>query len=39
MNFYVIIAGTIIIILISWFLSIKHGRYHGITRFFACEKL
>lgn len=39
MNFYVITAGTIIIILISWFLSIKHGRYHGIARFFAFESI
>jgi protein-S-isoprenylcysteine O-methyltransferase Ste14 len=37
MNIYVISAGTVLIILVSWFLSIKHGRYHGIARFFAFE--
>jgi len=39
MNIFVIAAGTLIIILVSWFLSIKHGRYHGITRFFAFESI
>lgn len=37
MNYPVIIAGTILIILFSWFLSIKYKRYHGIVRFFAFE--
>ena len=32
-------AGTIFIILFSWFLSIREGRYHGIPRFFAFEGL
>ena len=39
MNIYVLIAGTVIIILFSWFLSIKHKRYHGISRFFAFESV
>lgn len=39
MNLYIIIAGTISIMLFSWFLSIKHKRYHGITRFFAFESV
>ncbi|MBI5008327.1 MAG: isoprenylcysteine carboxylmethyltransferase family protein, partial [Bacteroidia bacterium] len=39
MNSYVIAAGTVIILLISWFLSVKHGRYHGIARFFAFESV
>jgi len=39
MNLYILIPGTIFIILFSWFLSIKHGRYHGITRFFAFESV
>jgi protein-S-isoprenylcysteine O-methyltransferase Ste14 len=30
-------AGTILIILFSWFVSIREGRYHGIPRFFAFE--
>jgi protein-S-isoprenylcysteine O-methyltransferase Ste14 len=32
-------AGTILIILFSWFLSLREGRYHGIPRFFAFEGL
>jgi protein-S-isoprenylcysteine O-methyltransferase Ste14 len=39
MNIYVISTGTVLIILVSWFLSIKHGRYHGIARFFAFESI
>jgi protein-S-isoprenylcysteine O-methyltransferase Ste14 len=39
MNYPVIIAGTILIILFSWFLSIKYKRYHGIVRFFAFESV
>jgi protein-S-isoprenylcysteine O-methyltransferase Ste14 len=32
-------AGTILMILFSWFVSIREGRYHGIPRFFAFEGL
>ncbi len=39
MKYLVIIAGTIFIILFSWFLSIKYKRYHGIARFFAFESV
>jgi protein-S-isoprenylcysteine O-methyltransferase Ste14 len=39
MNIYTIISGTILIILFSWFLSVKHKRYHGIARFFAFESI
>ena len=39
MNYIVFIAGTILIILFSWFLSIKYKRYHGIARFFAFESV
>jgi protein-S-isoprenylcysteine O-methyltransferase Ste14 len=39
MNYPVIIAGTILIILFSWFLSVKYKRYHGIVRFFAFESV
>ena len=39
MNYTIIITGTIIIILFSWFLSIKHKRYHGIARFFSFESI
>ena len=39
MNYSVLIAGTILIIIFSWFLSIKYKRYHGIVRFFAFESV
>lgn len=39
MSYIVFIAGTILIVLFSWFLSIKYKRYHGITRFFAFESI
>jgi len=39
MSYSVFIAGTILIILFSWFLSIKYKRYHGIVRFFAFESV
>jgi len=39
MNLYVLIAGTLIIVLFSWFFSIKEKRYHGVTRFFAFESI
>jgi protein-S-isoprenylcysteine O-methyltransferase Ste14 len=39
MHITAIISGTILIILFSWFLSIKHKRYHGIPRFFAFESI
>jgi len=35
----VFFAGTILITLFSWFVSIREGRYHGIPRFFAFEGL
>ena len=31
--------GTILIILFSWFVSLREHRYHGIPRFFAFEGL
>lgn len=39
MNYIVLIAGTIAIIFLSWFISIKHQRYHGIARFFSFESI
>lgn len=39
MKYIVLIAGTVFIILFSWFLSIKYKRYHGIARFFAFESV
>lgn len=39
MNWLTLSLGTIIIILFSWFLSIRHKRYHGIARFFSFESI
>jgi protein-S-isoprenylcysteine O-methyltransferase Ste14 len=39
MNYTVLLTGTIFIILFSWFLSIKHKRYHGFARFFSFESI
>jgi protein-S-isoprenylcysteine O-methyltransferase Ste14 len=39
MNYLVLLTGTILIILFSWFLSIRYKRYHGIARFFAFESI
>jgi len=39
MNYIALIIGTVLIILFSWFLSIKYKRYHGIARFFAFESV
>ena len=35
----ILVAGTIFIILFSWFVSIKEKRYHGIYRFFSFESI
>lgn len=39
MNIMALITGTVIIILFSWFFSLKHKRYHGIPRFFSFESI
>lgn len=39
MNHIVLITGTILIVLFSWFFSIREKRYHGIARFFAFESI
>jgi protein-S-isoprenylcysteine O-methyltransferase Ste14 len=39
MNLLAVIIGTIVIIVFSWFISVKHRRYHGIPRFFAFESI
>lgn len=39
MNIIALITGTVLIILFSWFLSIRYRRYHGIARFFAFESV
>lgn len=35
----IFLAGTILIILFSWYVSLREKRYHGIPRFFAFEGL
>ena len=35
----VFLIGSLLIILFSWFVSLKEKRYHGIPRFFAFEGL
>ena len=35
MNLTAVLTGAILIIIFSWFLSVKHKRYHGIPRFFS----
>ena len=39
MNLTALFLGTMFIILLSWFVSIKHKRYHGIARFFSFESI
>jgi len=39
MNYIALIAGTVIIIWFSWWLSLRFKRYHGISRFFAFESV
>jgi protein-S-isoprenylcysteine O-methyltransferase Ste14 len=39
MNYIALISGTVIIMLFSWFLSLRFKRYHGIARFFAFESV
>jgi protein-S-isoprenylcysteine O-methyltransferase Ste14 len=34
-----LIIGTIVILLVTWFVSVKYGRYHGLYRFFAFESM
>lgn len=39
LNLYALAAGTVFIILFSWFLSLKYKRYHAIARFFVFESI
>ena len=39
MEIFVYVTGTVLIMAISWFLSIKHRRYHGVARFFSFESI
>ena len=39
MNYTTLLIGTIVIILFSYFFSIREKRYHGIARFFSFESI
>jgi protein-S-isoprenylcysteine O-methyltransferase Ste14 len=39
MNSITLLTGTILIVIFSWFFSVKEKRYHGIARFFAFESI
>ncbi|MGD0342067.1 MAG: isoprenylcysteine carboxylmethyltransferase family protein [Bacteroidales bacterium] len=39
MNYLILISGTILIVIFSWFFSIKEKRYHGVARFFVFESI
>lgn len=39
MNYIVLITGTVLIVIFSWFFSIRDKRYHGISRFFSFESI
>jgi protein-S-isoprenylcysteine O-methyltransferase Ste14 len=39
MNYIALISVTVLIIVFSWFLSLRYKRYHGIARFFAFESV
>jgi len=39
MNYITLIIGTLVIVVFSWFFSIKEKRYHGFARFFVFESI
>lgn len=39
MNIPTLLTGTLVILIFSWFYSVKYRRYHGISRFFAFESI
>jgi protein-S-isoprenylcysteine O-methyltransferase Ste14 len=39
MNITALLIGTVVIVVFSWFFSIKEKRYHGIIRFFSFESI
>ena len=39
MNYIVLTSGTVILVFLSWLISIKDKRYHGIARFFSFESI
>ena len=39
MNYIILSVGTIVLVIFSWYFSIKDKRYHGISRFFSFESI
>jgi len=39
MNYIVLASGTVILVFLSWLISIRDKRYHGIARFFSFESI
>lgn len=39
MYYFVLATGTVLIALLSWSISVRYKRYHGIARFFAFESI
>jgi protein-S-isoprenylcysteine O-methyltransferase Ste14 len=39
MDIVTLLSGTVVLLVFSWFFSVKHQRYHGIPRFFAFESI
>lgn len=39
MNYIILATGSVLLVLFSWFFSIRDKRYHGISRFFAFESI
>lgn len=39
MNYFILLPGTILIIIFSWYYSLREKRYHGIARFFSFESI
>jgi protein-S-isoprenylcysteine O-methyltransferase Ste14 len=37
--YVVFAAGSVLIVMISWLLSVKYKRYHGVARFFSFESI
>lgn len=35
MNYTALITGTVLILVFSWFFTLRHKRFHGIPRFFS----
>lgn len=38
-NLYALVIGTILIAILSWHISLRYRRFHGIARFFSFESI